>query len=161
MITAKGKNIIAKYLIGQTSSYASYIAVGCGPKPVDSDVAFTPEQRLDFSQKTELGMEMFRIPVISRGFIVENDTAEITGAIPFGETITYSAKNIFSMGQKVTITGVTPEAYNAVDALVIDADEDTFTISTNVVSVPWVSGGVAAAKVSKIVLTAEMPTTER
>jgi hypothetical protein len=33
MITNKGKDIIAKYLIGDASSYASYIALGCGPKP--------------------------------------------------------------------------------------------------------------------------------
>jgi hypothetical protein len=33
MITETGKNIIAKYLIGDASAYASYIALGCGPKP--------------------------------------------------------------------------------------------------------------------------------
>lgn len=33
MITKIGKNIIAKYLIGDASAYASYIALGCGPRP--------------------------------------------------------------------------------------------------------------------------------
>ena len=33
MITNKGKNIIAKYLIGDAPAYASYIALGCGQKP--------------------------------------------------------------------------------------------------------------------------------
>jgi hypothetical protein len=33
MITNKGKSIIAKYLIGDAPAYASYIALGCGPKP--------------------------------------------------------------------------------------------------------------------------------
>jgi hypothetical protein len=33
MITKTGKGIIAKYLLGQTQSYASYIALGCGPIP--------------------------------------------------------------------------------------------------------------------------------
>jgi hypothetical protein len=33
MITNKGKNIIAKYLIGDAPAYASYLALGCGPKP--------------------------------------------------------------------------------------------------------------------------------
>jgi hypothetical protein len=33
MITNKGKNIIAKYLIGDAPAYASYIALGCGPRP--------------------------------------------------------------------------------------------------------------------------------
>ena len=34
MITTNGKQIIAKYLIGQTPSFASHIAVGCGKKPL-------------------------------------------------------------------------------------------------------------------------------
>jgi len=33
MITNKGKNIIAKYLIGDAPAYASFIALGCGQKP--------------------------------------------------------------------------------------------------------------------------------
>jgi hypothetical protein len=33
MITNKGKNIIAKYLIGDAPAYASFIALGCGPRP--------------------------------------------------------------------------------------------------------------------------------
>lgn len=33
MITNTGKNIIAKYLIGDAPAYASYIALGCGSKP--------------------------------------------------------------------------------------------------------------------------------
>jgi hypothetical protein len=33
MITNKGKNIIAKYLIGDAPAYASYLALGCGSKP--------------------------------------------------------------------------------------------------------------------------------
>jgi hypothetical protein len=33
MITKTGKDILTKYLIGQTQSYASYIALGCGPLP--------------------------------------------------------------------------------------------------------------------------------
>lgn len=34
MITNTGKNILAKYLIGQAPAYASYIAIGCGAKPL-------------------------------------------------------------------------------------------------------------------------------
>ena len=33
MITNNGKEIIAKYLMGTAPAYASYIALGCGPKP--------------------------------------------------------------------------------------------------------------------------------
>ena len=40
MITNKGKTIIAKYLLGQAPAYASYIAVGCGPQPLDTEDSF-------------------------------------------------------------------------------------------------------------------------
>ena len=33
MITNTGKNIIAKYLVGDTPAYASYLVLGCGPRP--------------------------------------------------------------------------------------------------------------------------------
>lgn len=165
MITAKGKSILAKYLIGETPSYASYIAVGCGPKPVESNVAFSPTQKLEFYQKKNLELEMFRIPVISRGYIVENDTAEITAATSVLGVTAYTAKNFYTAGQKVTITGATPEIFNASEATILSANSTTFSISKTIpVVIPptvYVSGGVASVRVSQIVLTAEMPTEER
>jgi|688.fasta_scaffold00152_68 hypothetical protein len=38
MITNTGKSIIAKYLIGDTPAYASYVAVGCGAAPIDTGI---------------------------------------------------------------------------------------------------------------------------
>jgi hypothetical protein len=43
MITNIGKNLLAKYLVGQTPSYASHIAVGCGTNP---RVGCNKEQRV-------------------------------------------------------------------------------------------------------------------
>lgn len=68
MITNKGKGILAKYLIGQVSSYASYIAIGVGPKPIEEGSAIP-----DFSEKTSLGFEVFRIPIISRGYVYDDN----------------------------------------------------------------------------------------
>lgn len=67
MITSKGKSILAKYLIGQAPAYASYIAFGCGPRPLSSVDAFG-----DYSDKTTLDFEMFRAPIVSRGYVTEN-----------------------------------------------------------------------------------------
>jgi hypothetical protein len=105
---------------------------------------------------------MFRVPVISRGYIVETDSAEITGAVSSLGVTTYTSKNIYTAGQKVTITGVNPEVFNANEATILSANSTTFSI-TKTVSSPtvYVSGGVASVKVSQIVLTAEMPTEER
>ena len=65
MITNIGKNLLAKYLVGQTQSYASHIAVGCGPSPVASDGGVFG----DYALKNSLDFEMFRVPIISRGFV--------------------------------------------------------------------------------------------
>ena len=54
MITNTGKNIIGKYLLGQAPAYASYIAIGCGPTPLDTnDVPEDASEKkyLDFDQQ--------------------------------------------------------------------------------------------------------------
>jgi hypothetical protein len=51
MITNTGKALIGKYMLGQAPAYASYIAVGCGPTPLDiADTAedFSTKESLDF-----------------------------------------------------------------------------------------------------------------
>jgi hypothetical protein len=72
MITNTGKDIIAKYLIGQAPAYASYIAVGCGARPLASDATLD-----DYSEKRNLDFEMFRVPIVSRGYVNENNISKI------------------------------------------------------------------------------------
>lgn len=176
MITNNGKQIIAKYLIGQAPAYASYIAVGCGPKaktslsedlisivsvdgvatvethgalldppephgfsvndrvrvngtfsPLDGlwtvsevidgssfllsvegveDLSFTGLDRftvfadLDFSEKTSLDFEMFRVPISSRGFIKEGSTSKIvfTAELPTEERYEMTEIGLYSAG---------------------------------------------------------------
>jgi len=95
MITNKGKSIIGKYLLGQTSSYASYIAIGCGPKPLNSS-----EEYSTYSDKTALDFEMFRVPISSRGFIDEDGLSKIvlTAELPTEERYEISEIGIFSAG---------------------------------------------------------------
>ena len=68
MITNTGKGILAKYLIGQIPSYASYVAVGIGPQPLESGDALP-----DLRDKTSLEFEVFRVPIISRGYVYNDD----------------------------------------------------------------------------------------
>lgn len=93
MITNTGKGIIAKYMIGQASAYASYIAVGCGPKP-----KLTGSGVVDYSEKTSLEFEMFRVPIISRGYIVEEGDSKIvfTAELPTQERYEITEVGIFS-----------------------------------------------------------------
>ena len=93
MITNIGKNLLAKYLVGQTQSYASHIAVGCGASPLPSDGDFS-----DYSLKNSLDFEMFRVPIISRGFVNENgiDKVVLTAELPTEERYEITEIGIFS-----------------------------------------------------------------
>lgn len=93
MITNTGKNILAKYLVGQTPSYASHIAVGCGPSPVPMDGVLG-----DYSDKKSLDFEMFRVPIISRGFVDEGGVSKVvlTAELPTQERYEVTEVGIFS-----------------------------------------------------------------
>jgi len=99
MITNIGKNILAKYLVGQTVSYASHIAVGCGPTPVASDGVFG-----DYSLKESLDFEMFRVPIISRGFVNEDGVSKVvlTAELPTEDRYEITEVGIFSAGSNPT-----------------------------------------------------------
>jgi len=94
MITNIGKNLLAKYLVGQTQSYASHIAVGCGPNPVASDGGSFG----DYALKKSLDFEMFRVPIISRGFVNEDgiDKVVLTAQLPTEERYEITEVGIFS-----------------------------------------------------------------
>jgi hypothetical protein len=94
MITNIGKNLLAKYLVGQTQSYASHIAVGCGPTPVASDGGDFD----DYSLKKSLDFEMFRVPIISRGFVNEDgiDKVVLTAELPTEERYEITEVGVFS-----------------------------------------------------------------
>lgn len=95
MITNSGKSIIAKYMLGQAPSYASYIAVGCGKKPLQ-----TGDTIPDYSNQTNLDFEMFRVPISSRGYVIEDDISKIvfTAELPTEERYEISEVGVYSAG---------------------------------------------------------------
>jgi hypothetical protein len=95
MITNTGKSIISKYLIGQAPAYASYIAVGCGVNPLNLTDTFP-----DFSEKTALDFEMFRVPIVSRGFVNENGINKVvlTAELPTEERYEITEIGVYSAG---------------------------------------------------------------
>lgn len=160
MITNKGQQLITKYMIGQAPSYASHIAVGCGPMPYtaspsQSEVA---AQRL----KQNLDFEMFRVPITSKGYVTEESgSASITDALVSNGVVTYTTTtNSFITGDRVTISGVSPIQFNISDAIIIDSSPTSFSISNSITG-SYVSGGIAKTYYTDIVLTAELPTEER
>jgi hypothetical protein len=95
MITNTGKNIIGKYLLGQAPAYASYIAIGCGPQPLETGDAYG-----DYSAKENLDFEMFRVPISSRGFVTESNVTKLvlTAELPTEERYEISEIGIYSAG---------------------------------------------------------------
>jgi len=99
MITNTGKNILAKYLVGQAPAYASYIAIGCGAKPLPSDGVLG-----DYSEKESLDFEMFRVPITSRGYVTENGQSKIvfTAELPTAERYEITEVGVWSAGANPT-----------------------------------------------------------
>ena len=95
MITNTGKDIIAKYLLGQTQSYASYIAIGCGANPLATGDFFG-----DYSTKQSLDFEMIRVPISSRGYVNDNGVSKIvlTAELPTEERYEITEIGIYSAG---------------------------------------------------------------
>jgi hypothetical protein len=95
LITNTGKTIIGKYMLGQAPSYASFLAVGCGPTPLETgDVAD------NFATKENLDFEMFRVPISSRGFVNEGGINKIvlTAELPTEERYEISEVGLYSAG---------------------------------------------------------------
>jgi hypothetical protein len=108
MITNIGKNLIGKYLVGQSTQYASHIAIGCGTKPITSATSYD-----DYSSKTELDFEMERALIISRSYISDKVTASITNVQVFNGipdtvnfTVSSSLNGIFIPGQTIVVKDV-------------------------------------------------------
>jgi hypothetical protein len=104
MITNVGKNILAKYLIGQAPAYASHIALGCGATPKAIDYAFTGNDIQETLDKKHLDFEMFRVPITSRGYVNENGISKIvlTAELPTIERYEITEIGIYSSGSNPT-----------------------------------------------------------
>jgi hypothetical protein len=109
VITNTGKNILSKFLISQAPAYASYIAIGCGPKPlVTNEDVFA-----DYSNKTVLDFEMLRLPIVSRGYISQyNETTDtndekivFTAELPTQERYEISEVGVYSAGTNPSAVG--------------------------------------------------------
>lgn len=97
MITNTGKDIIAKFLLGQAPSYAAYIALGSGAKPKTAS-----ETLSGYEDKTALDMEMFRVPIVSRGYVTDvigdTEVAKVvfTAELPTEQRYLISEVGVFS-----------------------------------------------------------------
>lgn len=99
MITNNGKEIIAKYLLGQAPTFASHIAAGCGIRPLITGGTATISPT-----KKSLDFEVFRVPISSKGFIKEDGV----------EKIVFKAEMPTNQRFQLTEVGLFPAQSNAV-----------------------------------------------
>ena len=146
MITNQGKTIIGKYMLGQAPAYASYIAVGCGPTPLD--IADTPG---DFSTKQSLDFEMFRVPISSRGFVNESGINKIvlTAELPTEERYEISEVGIFSAGANPSAG-----AYDSKNIFAFTSTENwQYHTSSSAIAIPSISSPLDDPEDDNIIAT--------
>jgi hypothetical protein len=156
MITNKGKSIIGKFLLGQTSTFASHIAVGCGATPL-SDNSFSVTNKALASGTVTLTTTSHNFSVgdyisvsgVGSGF----DGVFQTIAGTTGTTVKYIITNTTTT---VSSTQVTPNGK-------VSKNYSTKTsLDFEMFRVPIVSRGyIYEDGLDKVVLTAELPTEER
>lgn len=103
MITNTGKNILSKFLISQAPAYASYISIGCGQKPLATGSTFG-----DYSNQTNMEFEMLRLPIVSRGYIKDDDDIEkivFTAELPTAERYEITEVGVYSAGGNPSAVG--------------------------------------------------------
>ena len=131
MITNDGKNIIAKYLIGQASAYASHIAIGCGPTPLGSS-ANPADNAVEYAAKKRLDFEMLRVPVTSRGYVSENGVSKIvfTAELPTEERYEITEVGVFSAGANTTA--------GAYDSKILYTFSENWEYSGDLSTIPYI-----------------------
>ena len=154
MITNTGKEILAKYLMGIAPAYASYIAVGCGPKP-----------RLNISSISGLS---------STGTTVTTTDTNGTNGLWVGASF-YSIISATSgaLDPSTTVTAINPDGTHftlsiapttpLVNATVkIEVDKAKEVLDFEMFRIPISSRGYINDGLNdKIIFTAELPTEER
>ena len=169
MITLTGRDIISKYLIGQTTSFASHIAIGCGA---------TPSTTLgNYALKTELDFEMDRFPITSRNIVLDSLTLvanTVQATTVDGQNVfifTIPSGNQFGFGSTIYVTGA--DNFTNMDPPVSTNANGYFTIlnaSSTTITVLDSTGGTDPdtlfdqtisifGYVPQIVMVAEIPST--
>lgn len=94
MITNDGKNIVAKFLLGQAPEFASYIAGGSGAIPITTSASVAIS-----GNKKSMDFEMFRVPITSKGFIKESGQEKLVlkAEMPTDQRYVISEVGFFSL----------------------------------------------------------------
>ncbi len=139
MITNKGKNIIAKYLIGDAPAYASFIALGCGQRP-----------RPNINEKTNVNTATITGTILSTDLITPVTGLISTVGLVVGMIVTKTA-GAGAFGGVTTITSIdSPTRITVTSTTANTIGSVTFNTGGNaaLLSVPSVDGLWIGAKVT-------------
>jgi hypothetical protein len=94
----------------------------------------------------QINSQVVHVSSLSIGF---TRTATITGAVVSGASVTYTANNSFSVGQTVTVAGITPSGLNISNKVITARTATNFTVA--------VSGGATGTYTSGGTATVTLP----
>ena len=146
MITNTGKNIVAKYLIGDAPAYASYIALGCGPTPrpnvsTVSEVSAATISGTITSDGTPAVSGQYITPITgitsTSGLLVGMTLTKVSGTGAFGANTT-----ITSIDGPTQITVTSPTGAHTTGALVFKTGGSSQLLSTASTSGLWINAKV-------------------
>jgi hypothetical protein len=114
MITNVGKNIVAKYLIGEAPAYASFMALGCGPKPRKNITTLSDVDTFEYSGTLQIVTETTALingMVTTIGLLPGMTLEKIAGGVgAFGGTS--QVATIVSVNSPTSITISIPSGTN-------------------------------------------------
>jgi hypothetical protein len=150
MITNVGKNLLAKYLIGQAPAYASHIALGCGAKPLAIDALAG-----DYSNKKNLDFEMFRVPISSRGYVYEDGASKIvlTAELPTVERYEITEIGIYSSASNPTAGASDSKTVYSFST----SENWEYHTATTATTIPIVSGPLATNSLEPLIINQTSP----
>ncbi len=165
MITNTGKSIMAKYLVGQTPAYASYIAIGCGAKPL-SGLEFSVTNKAKTDDVATLTSANHGLSIGQVIDVIGVDEDDFDGTYEI-ESVTTNTVSYTKSGTDVVSASVSPVGK------IYPNFKNKTRLDFETIRVPIISRGYVTEeldttdefgnkeKVSKIVLTAELPTPDR
>jgi len=133
MITDNGKEIVAKYMLGTAPAYASYMAFGSAARPLGTSDA---HDFVAYSEKEELGFEMFRVPISSKGYVFEDNTNKLvfTAELPSQERYEITEIGIYSAGSNPSASG-----FDSRNLIVFSQEENWQYVVTTPTTIPTIS----------------------
>lgn len=150
MITDVGKSIFAKYLVGASPAYASYIALGCGAQPRNQIVSIAGAS----SSGTTITVPSTQGLWIGAQIIILSGTGQLADE---GNTLVTSIVN----GTTFTVN-YAPEVALSSATILIQPSSDKTVLDFEMFRVPITSRGyINDNGVNKVVLSAQLPAEER